>query len=98
MKRKLQTKTGRAIYSARKGIVEPVFGQIKHCRGFRQFLLRELDKVRAEWALVYLTHNIIKDASHLLWIKTMELCRYGNEKSKLFKIIAFDKAKNSSKL
>ena len=60
MKRKLQTKAGRAIYAARKTIVEPVFGQIKHARGFRQFLLRGLVKVRAEWALVCLTHNILK--------------------------------------
>ena len=60
MKRKLQTKAGRAIYAARKTIVEPVFGQIKQARGFRQFLLRGLVKVRGEWALVCLTHNILK--------------------------------------
>jgi hypothetical protein len=60
MKRKLQTKAGRAIYAARKTIVEPVFGQIKQARGFRQFLLRGLLKVRGEWALVCLTHNILK--------------------------------------
>ena len=60
MKRKLQTKAGRAVYAARKTIVEPVFGQIKHARGFRYFLLRGLTKVRGEWALVCLTHNILK--------------------------------------
>ncbi len=60
MRRKLQTKIGAAIYAARKGIVEPVFGQIKQVRGFRQFLLRGLEKVRGEWALVCLTHNILK--------------------------------------
>ena len=60
MKRKLQTKTGRAVYAARKTIVEPVFGQIKQARGFRQFLMRGLKKVRGEWALVCLTHNILK--------------------------------------
>jgi transposase len=60
MKRKLQTKTGKAIYAARKTIVEPVFGQIRHARGFRQFLLRGIDKVRGEWSLVCLTHNILK--------------------------------------
>jgi hypothetical protein len=52
MRRKLQTKAGRAIYAARKAIVEPVFGQIKQARGFRQFLLRGLKKVQGEWALV----------------------------------------------
>jgi transposase len=60
MRRKLKTKVGKAIYAARKAIVEPVFGQIKQARGFRQFLLRGLDKVRGEWSLVCLTHNILK--------------------------------------
>jgi transposase len=60
MKRKLQTKAGRAIYAGRKTIVEPVFGQIKQARGFRQFLLRGVEKVRGEWALVCTTHNLLK--------------------------------------
>ena len=60
MRRKLQTKRGAAIYAARKSIVEPVFGQIKQGRGFRQFLLRGVEKVKSEWALVCLTHNILK--------------------------------------
>jgi transposase len=60
MKRKLKTKAGKVIYAARKTIVEPVFGQIKQARGFRQFLLRGISKVRAEWSLVCLTHNILK--------------------------------------
>jgi transposase len=60
MRRKLQTKVGAAIYSRRKTVVEPVFGQIKQARGFRQFLLRGLEKVQGEWALVCLTHNLLK--------------------------------------
>jgi transposase len=60
MARKLQTKAGAAVYAARKCIVEPVFGQIKQARGFRQFLLRGIRKVRGEWALVCATHNILK--------------------------------------
>jgi hypothetical protein len=60
MKRKLYTQVGRRIYAMRKAIVEPVFGQIKHVRGFRQFVLRGLEKVQREWALVCLTHNILK--------------------------------------
>jgi transposase len=59
MRRKLRTKRGAEAYRWRKAIVEPVFGQIKHGRGFRQFLLRGVAKVRAEWALVCLTHNIL---------------------------------------
>jgi len=60
MARKLQTLMGAAIYATRKTIVEPVFGQIKQARGFRQFLLRGLKKVRGEWALICMTHNILK--------------------------------------
>ncbi len=60
MTRKLRTKAGAAVYSARKCIVEPVFGQIKQARGFRQFLVRGIRKVRGEWALVCATHNILK--------------------------------------
>ena len=60
MRRKLQTKAGAAIYSRRKTVGEPVFGQIKQARGFRQFLLRGLRKVQGEWAMICLTHNILK--------------------------------------
>jgi transposase len=60
MKRKLQTKAGKAVYAARKCVVEPVFGQIKQARGFRQFLLRGKVKVKGEWALLCLTHNILR--------------------------------------
>ena len=60
MSRKLQTKAGAAVYAARKAIVEPVIGQIKQARGFRQFLLRGIEKVQGEWSLVCTTHNILK--------------------------------------
>ena len=60
MERKLQTQAGATVYATRKFIVEPVFGQIKQVRGFRQFLLRGLEKVRGEWALICMTHNILK--------------------------------------
>ena len=52
MRRKLRTKRGRRRYALRMETVEPVFGQIKHGRGFRQFLLRGLDKVNGEWLLI----------------------------------------------
>lgn len=57
---KLRSMEGREVYARRKAIVEPVYGQIKEARGFRRFLLRGLDKVRAEWALVCTTHNLLK--------------------------------------
>jgi transposase len=60
MRAKLRTAVGRAVYGLRKGLVEPVFGQIKGARGFRRFLLRGLAKVRGEWQLVCLTHNLLK--------------------------------------
>jgi hypothetical protein len=44
----------------RKAIVEPLFGQIKERRGFRRFSLRGLQKVRAEWKLICLTHSLLK--------------------------------------
>jgi transposase len=60
MARKLATRTGASAYARRKAVVEPVFGQIKQARGLRQFLMRGLAKVRAEWALITLTHNLLK--------------------------------------
>jgi transposase len=60
MARKLHTKAGAAVYAARKAIVEPVIGQIKHARGFRQFLLRGFENVQGEWSLICTTHNILK--------------------------------------
>jgi len=60
MRRALRTKRGRARYAKRKVIVEPVFGQIKQGRGFRQFLLRGMRKVRGEWACICTTHNVLK--------------------------------------
>jgi transposase len=60
MARKLRTLAGRAVYARRKAIVEPVFGQIKHARHFRQFLRRGWIAVRHEWALVCTVHNLLK--------------------------------------
>jgi IS5 family transposase len=60
MVRTLRTIRGRTLYALRKQIVEPVFGQIKHARGFRQFLLRGAQKVGREWALICTAHNLLK--------------------------------------
>jgi transposase len=60
MARKLRTKKGQRLYAKRKAIVEPVFGQIKQARGFRQFLRRGLGRVGHEWALITEAHNILK--------------------------------------
>ena len=60
MQQKLRSAAGKALYAARKQIVEPVFGQVKGVRGIRKFLLRGLEKVCAEWDLICLTHNLLK--------------------------------------
>lgn len=62
MRQKLDTADGKMIYSRRKAIVEPALGNIKHNLGFRQFLLRGLKKVRAEFILIAIVHNIRKIA------------------------------------
>ena len=60
MARRNRTKKGRTEYARRKVIIEPVFGQIKQAMGFRNFLLRSLEKMQGEWKLVCLTHNLLK--------------------------------------
>jgi transposase len=60
MRRKLRTQRGRERYALRMKTVEPVLGQIKQGRGFRQFLLRGLVKVEAEWTLICIGHNLLK--------------------------------------
>ena len=60
MRKKLKTEQGIKEYKKRKQTVEPVFGQIKECRGFRRFSLRGLEKVTAEWSIVCLSHNLLK--------------------------------------
>jgi len=60
MQHKLRSAAGKALYAARKHIIEPVFGQIKGVRNIRKFLLRGLEKVSAEWNLICLTHNLLK--------------------------------------
>lgn len=60
MRARLESEEGAAIYRRRKAIVEPVFGQIKHARGFRTFGLRTLRNVRGEFSLVATAHNLRK--------------------------------------
>ena len=60
MRQRLRRAGRRSRYRLRKQVVEPVFGQIKEGRGFRQFLLRGLDKVKHEWALICTAHNLTK--------------------------------------
>jgi hypothetical protein len=57
---KLRQLGGAEIYKKRNTTVEPVFAEIKHVRGFRQFMLRGLNKVEGEWNLICMTHNVLK--------------------------------------
>jgi len=58
MGHRLQTPEGKQLYALRKHTPEPVFGIIKSALGFRQFLLRGLDRVRGEWTLVTMAWNM----------------------------------------
>src|SRR3954462_8561682 len=60
MARKLRTKKGREMYAQRKGMIEPIFGQLKQVLGFRQFSLRGLASMRGEWRLMATVHNLLK--------------------------------------
>jgi len=60
MRQKIKSGGYASPYRLRKQLPEPVFGQIKQARGFRQFLMRGVEKVRAEWALVCTVHNLLK--------------------------------------
>src|ERR1700757_2589405 len=60
MRAKIKAGGHASPYRLRKQLPEPVFGQIKQARGFRQFLLRGFEKVRAEWAIVCTAHNLLK--------------------------------------
>ena len=60
MRERLRAPVNRKLYAMRQASVEPVLGQIKELRRFRRFQLRGLEKVRAEWKLICLTHNLLK--------------------------------------
>jgi transposase len=60
MAAKIKSGAHASPYRLRKQVVEPVFGQIKQARGFRQFLLRGVEKVRGEWAMICTAHNLLK--------------------------------------
>jgi len=63
MWQRLRCASYRSRYRLRKQVIEPVFGQIKHARGFRQFLLRGAKKVSGEWSLLCTVHNMLKLAA-----------------------------------
>jgi hypothetical protein len=60
------------LYAKRKGMIEPIFGQIKQVLGFRQFSLRGLASMRGEWRLMCVVHNLLK-----LWRHALEVAVAG---------------------
>lgn len=66
MREKIVTAEGKIIYGKRKCLVEPVFGQIKTRSGFSQFLLRGIEKVRLEWKITAIAHNLLKITSAIM--------------------------------
>lgn len=72
MARKLRTKAGREMYAKRKGMIEPIFGQLKQVLGFRQFSMRGLASMRGEWRLMATVHNLLK-----LWRNGQEAAMVG---------------------
>src|SRR3954462_6543973 len=72
MARKLRTKEGREMYAKRKGMIEPIFGQLKQVLGFRRFSLRGLSSMRGEWRLMATVHNLLK-----LWRSGREVAMAG---------------------
>ena len=60
MRHRLASEEGRALYKMRKAIVEPVFGQMKECRGLRRVLLRGFTAASAEFQIMALGHDLLK--------------------------------------
>ena len=78
MAHRLKTPRGRALHALRKQTPEPVFGIIKSALGFRQFLLRGLEKVRGEWSLVTMAWNLKRCSPSLRPIEWLEPPRAEN--------------------
>lgn len=74
---KVRTKQGKKVYSKPKENVEAVFGQIKEARGIRSLLLRGLAKVKAEWDLICITHNVLKLWRHIVGDEWRSARAYG---------------------
>lgn len=72
MREKLRSEAGAAEYRLRQQTIEPVFGQIKEARGLRRFWFRGLSRVRDEWRLITLTHNLLKLFRHRCALRTVK--------------------------
>ena len=64
MRRVLATDHGKALYKQRAQLIEPIFGNTKHNRGFTRFARRGRSAARTEWRLMASTHNLLKLHQH----------------------------------
>ena len=93
MEEKLRTEKGKKVYGKRKWVVEPVIGNISYNLGFREFLLRGKDKVRGEFSLLCIGHNLLKIRTYLkrYEMSLKELLIYKGISGEVFKEIELDK-------
>jgi transposase len=64
MEHLMRTPQGIAAYKQRSCLIEAVFGDRKHNKGYRRFRRRGLDAVRSEWAFIHLAGNMLKLYDH----------------------------------
>jgi hypothetical protein len=76
MTAKLHTEKGRFVYDQRKCLVEPVFGNMKFNLGFMRYGLRTLNKVRGEFLLICIAHNLKKLAVHWRRLSPAKIAKY----------------------
>lgn len=60
MKRRIDSRLGKLVYSHRMSVVEPVFGNIGTNKKLNRFSLRSKKKVDGQWKLFCMMHNIEK--------------------------------------
>jgi hypothetical protein len=64
MRSVLSTEVGSELYRQRAQLIEPIFGNTKHNRGFSRFARRGRSAARTEWRLMATTHNLLRLHQH----------------------------------
>lgn len=75
MKQRLNSAKGAKIYQRRLHPIEAIFGHLKHNLGYTHFLLRGLEMVKSEFAIMCLSYNLIKLANCSAQILNFLICR-----------------------
>ena len=95
MKAKLATEKGKSAYDRRKQLVEPVFGNIKFNLGYVRFSLRTLVKVRGEFLLMCIAHNLKKLAAHVAGLSPVQAAKIVIWLAKTLARVRYEESKNS---